>query len=205
MKKLLLLCLLAPFWFNGISQNLTNTTWEVRDSTNSLNGYYRFEIDTIHWSNDNITYSPISLYQTNTNIFKIVEYIGLACPFDTGYYNYNILNDTLDFTLINDTCISRGYVFDTFNWVRLPTNISSFESEPFLWCYPNPFDQFIYLKLKEFLVGTPFTIYDNHGKVAVTGTVVKVDNIINVQQLSPGIYFLTLHSIPKLTYKLIKQ
>ena len=58
--------------------------------------------------------------------------------------------------------------------------------------YPNPVIKILNIKTDNTLINQPFTIIDNLGRVVLNGKFNEVDNTINVELLSKGIYYLKI-------------
>ena len=205
MKKILLLIMLATCWLNVNSQSLSNTQWIVYDNFNTVFYYYHFLNDTVLDSPDNINYSPISTYQTNGNIFKIVDVISGPCASDTGVYSFNISNDTLNFTVINDPCGSRTSVLDVFTWVRLSTGITQADEEKELKIFPNPTTDFIQIELKNQHVGLRYTINDLRGRIVDSGQINQTTERIDLSSLQHGLYYFNIVGSSYMPKKILKN
>jgi hypothetical protein len=175
----------------------------VYDISNSLIGYFRFNVDTASNSLDNINYSNVSTYFESGINFTIVDLPGSGSTcFDTGHYTFSIQSDTLNFTLVNDPCIAnqRPLVLVDFHWVRLSTDITE---SPLLQnrftVYPNPFNNQTVLEFSEIQNGTTIKITDINGRI-----VRKVDFdgkqfILEKGDMNSGIYFVLIEAENKIT------
>ncbi|GAB4151162.1 MAG: hypothetical protein Fur0041_23410 [Bacteroidia bacterium] len=54
--------------------------------------------------------------------------------------------------------------------------------------YPNPANQFIHVTASDVMTGTAYLIYDQMGKVMMSGTLNAASNDIHLSNLSGGIY-----------------
>ena len=72
-----------------------------------------------------------------------------------------------------------------------------------LQLYPNPVVKVLNVNIDSNLINQPFTIIDNLGKVILKGKLNEGDNLINVEQLSKGIYYLKVSD--KNASKFIKE
>lgn len=71
--------------------------------------------------------------------------------------------------------------------------------------FPNPAKSVININLDPKLVGSFFTIYDNIGKAVKTGKLNSVNTIIELNDLSIGIYTFSVGENKKQTFKVIKE
>ena len=128
MKKLFTLLYLLFIGINGYSQQLQNTQWTVTDTTDVFYIYFKFGIDTLSYSYDDISYTNIATYQESGNNFTMIDLPSGPCPSDTGKYTFFILNDTLNFTLVNDDCPTRPMIFQDYNWFVSNVGLASADS-----------------------------------------------------------------------------
>ena len=71
--------------------------------------------------------------------------------------------------------------------------------------YPNPTSSQITLKVKTDLIGDVYTIYDNMGKMVMSGKVNAEHTVIELDNLSGGIYLFSIGENSKQTFKVIKN
>jgi plastocyanin len=71
--------------------------------------------------------------------------------------------------------------------------------------FPNPANSQINVKADSKLLGSVYTVYDNTGKVVLSGNIISESNIIELGNLSGGIYLLSLGENIKQTFKVIKE
>jgi len=71
--------------------------------------------------------------------------------------------------------------------------------------YPSPTSSQITLKVNANLVGAVYTIYDNMGKVVMSGKINTENTVIELDNLSNGIYLFTIGENSQQTFKVIKN
>jgi len=71
--------------------------------------------------------------------------------------------------------------------------------------YPNPAQSLINVKVDSKLMGEFYTIYDNTGRVVLTGIINQENTTIELGNLSDGIYMFSIGGNVKQTYKIIKE
>ena len=71
--------------------------------------------------------------------------------------------------------------------------------------YPNPAQSLVNVKADAKLIGTVFTIYDNTGKVVLSGTINAENTSVELGNLSAGIYLFSVGENVKQTFKVIKE
>jgi hypothetical protein len=140
MKKFLLsLFIAATICSASKSQTLYNTTWSMYDPADQFAFYFHFSTDTLSFSLDNISYTPVSNFLVGANNFTIFDVNGLTCPLtDTGHSTFTIINDTLRFTLVSDPCPDRALVLGSYYGVLLITGIETPTVTPSISVSPNP-------------------------------------------------------------------
>ncbi|HKR04962.1 MAG TPA: T9SS type A sorting domain-containing protein [Bacteroidia bacterium] len=127
--------------FNANSQTLNNTTWTVYDGNSIFFYYFHFSTDTLSYSSNNFSYTPQSHFYENGDTITIIDLSGPCPPFWTGMYSFLIQNDTLKFTLISDSCLTRAITLTDYYWVALLTGIEAINPLKQIQIFPNPFSE----------------------------------------------------------------
>ena len=175
-----------PIFIYG--QSLQYTKWDVQNF--QLNRIILFQDDTVSFMNsDSISFDPVATYQDSSNFFSLVELPG-SC-LNVGLYNYQILNDTLIFNVINDTCNGTGTdsrlsYFINSTWTSLNTGVQD-EYQPFtLKTFPNPTKENISISINNFNGNIKTEVFD------LIGNRLKSTNetTISLRDYSKGIYIL---------------
>ena len=83
--------------------------------------------------------------------------------------------------------------------------INEIEKENNFSVYPNPSNSQINVKADETLLGSIYNIYDNMGKRVLTGKVISENSVIDLGNLTGGIYLLSLGDNFKQTFKVVKE
>ena len=141
-----------------------------------------------------------------------------------GFQNLNSVsqysgtkNDTL--TIANTTLsnnnqpfrciISSGSCSDTSNVAVLKVNnnvgINENSQDNLFSVYPNPAKSQINVKADVKLLGSIYTVYDNTGKVVLSGKIIAENTVIELGNLSGGIYLFSVGENLKQTFKVIKE
>jgi hypothetical protein len=90
-----------------------------------------------------------------------------------------------------------------FNGISL--GINETVNEKSFTVYPNPAQSLVNVKADAKLIGTVFTIYDNTGKVVLSGTINAENTSVELGNLSAGIYLFSVGENVKQTFKVIKE
>lgn len=207
-KNLLTLVMLLLLTMAVRSQQLQNTYWRVYNPSGTFFQYFHFGVDTLFFSADNITYINRSIFSETGNLFTMNDpsnWPGQCNTFDTGRYTFTIQNDTLDFTLVSDPCTwsGRPVVMDTYIFVRLTTTGIECVSPGLIFLSPNPSANGIFnLKPGRF---DSIIVQDAKGrKVFEENNPHDLQNYsINLQSLSPGIYFVKISEGQQIVVKKI--
>ena len=141
-----------------------------------------------------------------------------------GFQNLNSVgqysgttNDTL--TILNVTMsnnnqpfrciISSGDCLDTSNVAVLTVNnnvgINENSQDNLFSVFPNPAKSQINVKADAKLLGSIYTVYDNTGKLVLTGKINSENTVIELGNLSGGIYLFSVGENLKQTFKVIKE
>jgi hypothetical protein len=71
--------------------------------------------------------------------------------------------------------------------------------------YPNPANSQINVKADAKLLGSIYTVYDNTGKVVLSGKINSENTVIELGKLSGGIYLFSAGENLQQTFKVIKE
>ena len=83
--------------------------------------------------------------------------------------------------------------------------INEFKQDNLFSVFPNPAQSVINVKADSKLIGDVYSIYDNTGKVILTGKLNSQNTIIELGALSGGIYMFSVGENMKQTFKVIKE
>jgi hypothetical protein len=175
---------------------------------------------------------PISqTISINNNVEFVVESSDLSATYQwqtdlgVGFQNLNNVgqysgttNDTLtvsNVTMSNNNQPLRCIVTSTITCSDTSDNalltvlndvgINDVFQDNLLSIFPNPTQNVINIYVNENLIGTSFKIYDNLGKELITDIFNADQNSIELNNLSPGLYFLTCETKSQKSIKIIKQ
>ena len=154
---------------------------------------------------------PLATYQWQTDLG--VGYLNLN---GVGQYS-GTTNDTLtvsNVTMSNNNqpfrcIISSGFCTDTSDIAVLTVNnnvgINETSQDKLFSVFPNPAQSVINVKADSKLIGEVYTIYDNTGRVVLSGKLNSQNTTIELGNLSGGIYMLSVGENLKQTFKVIKE
>ena len=138
------------------------------------------------------------------NLNSVGQYSGTANDTLT-IANTTLSNNNQPFRCI----ISSGSCTDTSNVAVLTVNnnvgINDVSQSNLFSVYPNPASTLINVKADASLVGSVYSIYDNVGKVVLSGKINSVNASIALGNLSRGIYLFSIGGNMKQTFKVIKE
>jgi len=154
---------------------------------------------------------PLATYQWQTDLG-----VGFQNLNSVGQYS-GTANDTLTIsntTLSNNNqpfrcIISSGSCTDTSNVAVLTVNnnvgINEFTQDNLFSVYPNPAKSQINVKADAKLLGSVYSIYYNTGKFVLSGKINSENTVIDLGNLSGGIYLFSVGENLKQTFKVIKE
>jgi hypothetical protein len=198
-KKLILIFIfifIVPAMFRGQALVLPYTTWATFTyQGNSPGAFFRFDLDSLYDSGNNIFYTSVSRYAEIGNVVRVFDDVS-SCGTDTGKYSFTISNDTLRFTFISDLCTSRAQYLNSYYFVSLNTGIETQNSFVGLEVFPNPSSTGIFNLSMEKPVNneTKITVCTIEGKIIIEKELLMGDKnySVDLQQFPEGIYFLTV-------------
>ena len=154
---------------------------------------------------------PIATFQWQTDLG-----VGFQNLNSVGQYS-GTTNDTLtvsNVTMSNNNqpfrCIvSSGSCSDTSNVAVLTVNnnvgINENTQDNLFSVFPNPAQSVINVNADSKLIGHVYSIYDNTGRVVLTGKLNSQNTTIELSNLSGGIYMFSVGENMKQTFKVIKE
>ena len=105
--------------------------------------------------------------------------------------------------------ISSGSCIDTSDVAVLTVNnnvgINETLQDNLFTVFPNPAQNIINVKADSKLIGQLYYIYDNMGRIVLTGKLSSENTTIELGNLSGGIYMLSVRENLKQTFKVIKE
>ena len=138
------------------------------------------------------------------NLNSVGQYIGTTTNTLT-VSNATMSNNNQPFRCI----VSSGSCSDTSNVAVLTVNINTGINETLqdnlLSVFPNPAQSVINVKADVNLIGVVYSIYDNKGRVVLTGKLDSKNTTIELGNLTGGIYMLRVGENIKQTFKVIKK
>jgi hypothetical protein len=154
---------------------------------------------------------PSATYQWQTdlgvgyqNLNSVGQYSGTTTNTLT-VSNVTMSNNNQPFRCI----ISSGSCSDTSNVVVLTVNnnvgINETTQENLFSVFPNPAQSVINVKADSKLIGEPYTVIDNTGRVVLSGKINSKNTVIELTNLSGGNYLFSVAENLKQTFKIIKQ
>ncbi|MFO0414948.1 MAG: PKD domain-containing protein [Bacteroidota bacterium] len=111
-------------------------------------------------------------------------------------------NGTYTVTLIASNCIFSDTITNT---IQIGTNSMEENTNANFEFYPNPATHQITINVEKQLLGSVYIIYDNTGKAILTGKILSEQSVIDLVDLSKGIYLLSIGENLDRTSKVIKE
>ena len=111
-------------------------------------------------------------------------------------------NGTYTVTLIASNCIFSDTITNT---IQIGTNSMDENTHTNFEFYPNPTTHQITINVEKQLLGSVYTIYDYTGKSILTGKILSEQSVIDLGDLSKGIYLLSIGENLERRFKVIKE
>ena len=111
-------------------------------------------------------------------------------------------NGTYTVTLIASNCIFSDTITNT---IQIGTNSMEENTNTNFEFYPNPTTHQITINVEKQLLGSVYTIYDYTGKSILTGKILSEQSVIDLGDLSKGIYLLSIGENLERKFKMIKE
>ena len=202
MKKLLLPTFLLLLT-SSYGQQLTNTDWNVYDTNNNFIDVFSFDADSMSYAGG-LPWLKVAGYTESGNSFWITDNHEIDCDGGVGQYTFLVQNDTLIFTIVDDTCTSRSLLFADFTWVGILTNIDELMSSS-LSLYPNPTTGQLSISLEEAKTGV-LRVLNSLGQVVLEDDFKGVTELILSLDGPSGLYFIQLEVDGQvITKKVVKE
>jgi len=155
--------------------------------------------------------NPSATYQWQTDLG-----VGFQNLSNAGQYS-GTTNDTL--TISNTTMSNNNQPFrciitsvsctDTSDVAFLTVvdnvGINEFTPDHLFSVYPNPAKSVINVKADTKLIGTTYIVYDNTGKTVLSGRINSENTVLELGNLSGGVYLFSMGEMMKQTFKIIKS
>jgi len=124
---------------------------------------------------------------------------------NTGLTDLTIFDLELNDNYIIAATNAQGVFRFALSNLNLSTDISDFDVKNAISLFPNPTTHQINVKSDCKIIGTAYTIYDNLGKAILSGFINYENTIIEMGNLTGGIYALSIGENKKQVFKIIKQ
>ena len=121
----------------------------------------------------------------------------------TGGNPGNYFNGIIDEFCIWDSVLTQEEINEIYNNSSLTTK-KPYENEEFE-VYPNPVKNYLNLKINSNHIGLKYAIYDSLGNIIISGKINSELNLIDMNNVSNGLYFLKIGNNFNTTYKIIKN
>ena len=121
--------------------------------------------------------------------------------FDPSLAGFGIHNSIYSYTDVNG-CVNSDTLIMSVN---LCTGVNEITTENLFTVYPNPVSTEINIKANISFIGSNYTIYDATGKLVLTGKINSENTLIELGNLSGGIYLLNVGDKTTRTFKVVKE
>ena len=102
----------------------------------------------------------------------------------------------------NNSCTNTASLLMTVNAC---VGINETENGKLFSVFPNPAKNQINIKADATLIGSVYTVFDNQGKIILTGKIISENTIVELENITAGVYLLNIGENLKQTFKVIKE
>jgi hypothetical protein len=181
----------------GNNYNVTNSNFNP-----SLNNWYHIVVNKVSNS-----YSIFINGQLNSNGNGItnssIGFFTIGAVKNSSTNIYNFFNGKIDDIGIWNRALTQAEITDLFT--SSSVGISEVSQSNLFSVYPNPANSQINVKADTNLLGSIYTVYDNTGKVVLSGKINTENTVIELGNLSGGVYLFSVGENMKQTFKVIKE
>ena len=185
------------YYATAFNQNIGS--WNVSNVTNMVRMFsyaYSFNQPIGNWNVSNVTEmgEMFTGAQLSTD-----NYDELLIGWSTISSNETPLQPNVNFWGGNSFYCNgesaRSSIISTYGWTITDAGLNcelsteTFETNS-IKLYPNPVLSSLNVQVDYNLINQPYSIFDGLGRVVLSGSLNEVDTVINVEQLSKGIYYL---------------
>ena len=160
------------------TQSLVPEFKEIRTYSDGLLMNLLTQIMDYKWYPELGIYKPSfkTEYETILDTDNQLHRMGVSYQYDTNFNAWEKLN---------------GEEFISYEYYTKTASLSTQTVEKNLTLlYPNPVLNVLNIKVDYNLINQPYNVFDSLGRVILNGKLNDVDNSINVEHLSKGIYYL---------------
>ena len=190
-------CSFSPQFVQGFYKYITGNTSGLSHGSAivTLTRFNGIENDTVATGNYN--FDTASVYMA----FQIpLNYISTFAP---DSIHINIANGNTQCAGGN---VCNLLYLDDLTLSGTPLAVQNISSDDLVISgYPNPTSTLINLKTDTKLLGSVFTIYDNTGRLMMSGTINSKNTTVNLSNFSDGVYLFRVGENLKQTFKIIKE
>ena len=169
-------------WIDGMTYSSSNNTATyLMQNSSGCDSLVTLDLTMNNSSSSTLNESAMDSYTLNGQTYSQSGTYTQVIPNAEGCDSTITLNLTMNYTGIDD----------------LKENLFS--------VFPNPASTQISVKADVSLVGSVYTIFDNVGKVVLSGKITSENTIIELDNLSGGIYLFSIGGNMNQTFKVIKE
>lgn len=190
-------CSFSPQFVQGFYKYITGNTVGLSHGSAivTLTRFNGIENDTVATGNYNFNTASV--------------YIAFQIPLN---YISTLAPDSIHIDMVNgNTQCAGGNVcnllyLDNLTLSSTPLTVQNISSDDLvISAYPNPTSTLINLKADTKLLGSVFTIYDNTGRLLMSGKINSEKTTVNLSNFSDGVYLFRVGENLKQTFKIIKE
>ncbi len=198
-------CQIKDLYYSSVGSCCPQSAFSIQpaDITEPVNGTASFSIFT------NLS-TPSYQWQMDNGIgFNNLSNAGQFSGVNTDVLTISNLTISQNNTLYRCLVIENSTCSDTSEVALLTVvnnvGINEFVQDNLFSVYPNPTHSQINVKADAALLGSVYNVYDNLGKVVLSGKIIAENTVIEFGNLSRGIYMFSVGEKMKQNFKVVKQ
>jgi len=124
---------------------------------------------------------------------------------NTGLTDLTIFDLELNDSYIIAATSTQGVFRFALSNLNLSSGISDFDVKYAISIFPNPTTNKIHIKADATLLGSVYTVFDNNGNLVLSGKINSENTVIELSDISVGIYLFSVGENFKQLFKVIKE
>ena len=142
-----------------------------------------------------------------SNILNDVHFVDASTGYIVGNSGavYKTTNGGTNWSNIGGDSPFFSNILNGIHFIGTTNSVNEFSQDNLFSVYPNPTQSVINVKADNKIIGEVYSMYDNTGRVVLTGKLNSESTTIELGSLSGGIYMISVGGNMNQTFKVIKE